>query len=288
MKDHTNKNKERIVRILMIIIPYIIIVGIFQVIATSILGLDILEQSMKISSWQRFVLVLFGTIGTFFSVWLFKKYIDKERFGSTGFGKMYIQDVFFGILIGFFIIGSGFLILVYMKEINYVTNSFLLKDFLLSLCTFVLVAVSEELFVRGYILGNLMQSMNKYKALIISSVFFSLMHGFNSNYGWFSGVVLFLSGILLGLPYLYKVNLWFPIALHFSWNFFQGTIFGFSVSGTSSYSLITQFRTSDTIWNGGSFGFEGSIFSIIFQIAAIVFIYLIFKKKQSNLLTGIP
>ncbi|NQX43471.1 hypothetical protein SAMN05421820_117108 [Pedobacter steynii] len=267
----------------MIVIPYIVIIGIFQFIASRILGLDILEEHIKMSSWQRFVMTLFGAFGTFFSVFLFKRYADKECFCTTGFRERHLYDVFWGVLIGFSVITSGFLTLVYMGKIKYLTNVFLPEDFLLSSCTFILVAASEELFVRGYVLGNLMHSMSKYKALIVSSVFFTLMHGLNSNYRWLAGIVLFLSGILLGLSYLYTGNLWFPIALHFSWNFFQGTIFGFGVSGTNAYSLITQFRHGDTIWNGGSFGFEGSILAVVFQIIPIVIIYLLLKKKQPNL-----
>ena len=53
----------------------------------------------------------------------------------------------------------------------------------------------------------------------------------------FSAMSLFLAGILLGITYIYTKNLWFPVALHLSWNLFQ-TLFGFNVSGKDFYSLI--------------------------------------------------
>ena len=72
--------------------------------------------------------------------------------------------------------------------------------------------------------------------------------------------------------------MWFPIALHFSWNFFQ-SLFGFNVSGIDMYSLI-EFKIMDSnVWNGGAFGFEGSILSVIVQIILIVLIFYHYNTK---------
>jgi hypothetical protein len=118
-------------------------------------------------------------------------------------------------------------------------------------------------------------------ALLVSSVFFSLMHIFNDNFSWIGFCNILLAGVLLGLPYIYTKNLWFPIALHFSWNFFQGIIFGFNVSGHVTYSLFSQTREVDTIWNGGKFGFEGSLLSLIFQLITIGGLWLYYRKKEN-------
>ncbi|MEO6728789.1 MAG: hypothetical protein ABIM99_02595 [Candidatus Dojkabacteria bacterium] len=75
----------------------------------------------------------------------------------------------------------------------------------------------------------------------------------------------------------------FPIGLHFGWNFFQGTIFGFNVSGKDTYSLIVTKDNTANMWNGGKFGFEGSILSIIFQLIAIILVWVIFKNRLKNI-----
>jgi uncharacterized protein len=106
------------------------------------------------------------------------------------------------------------------------------------------------------------------------------MRAGNANFTLLSMIDLFIAGFLSGLAYIYSKNLWFPIALHFSWNFFQGTIFGFNVSGKDTYSLIVTKDYSSNIWNGGGFGFEGSVLSIIFQFIAIVMVFLIFKNRK--------
>ena len=93
---------------------------------------------------------------------------------------------------------------------------------------------------------------------------------------------LFLAGLLFGSPCIYTKSLWFPIALHFSWNFFQGTIFGFNVSGMDTYSFITTKEDFANIWNGGGFGFEGSWLCILFQLLALLIVYFVFKKRMGS------
>jgi len=150
---------------------------------------------------------------------------------------------------------------------------------------YAIVAIVEEVLFRGYILRNLMISFNKYIALIISSLLFSAIHGFNPNIDLFGFIDLFLAGILLGISYIFTKNLWFPIALHFSWNLTQ-TFLGFNVSGQDVYSIVEFKITENNLLNGGNFGFEGSIFSIISQIIFTVIIWYYYNKKvQFNVIT---
>jgi hypothetical protein len=91
-----------------------------------------------------------------------------------------------------------------------------------------------------------------------------------------------LAGILLGTPYIFTQNLSIPFALHFSWNFFQGTIFGFNVSGKTIYSIISFSCPQETIWNGGKFGFEGSIICMFLQVMAIVGLAWYFQNAEQK------
>ena len=177
---------------------------------------------------------------------------------------------------------SGYLILVFLEEIQFAHMLIDTKGIILSILLFIFVAIGEEVLFRGYILKNLMTSFNKYVALIVSSILFALIHGLNPNIDLFSLTNLFLAGILLGLSYLYTKNLWFPIALHLSWNLFQ-SLFGFNVSGQDFYSLVEFNIIENNLLNGGAFGFEGSILSILFQLVVIFSIgYYYTRKKTLN------
>ena len=97
--------------------------------------------------------------------------------------------------------------------------------------------VGEEVSVRGFILKNLSSSLNKYIALVLSSLAYVYLQvnkgvtGINLNMIAEIGLVslfnLFLFGILLGLYCIYRNNLWFPIGLNFSWNYLKGPVCNF-------------------------------------------------------------
>ena len=174
---------------------------------------------------------------------------------------------------------TGYFLLIYIKEISFIKVNFDINELLISIILFVFVAVVEETLFRGYILKNLMISFNKYLALLVSSILFSLMHGFNPNINLFSIFNLFLAGIVLGLSYIYTKNLWFPISMHLSWNLFQ-TLLGFNVSGQVTYSII-EFKVDEgNLINGGDFGFEGSYLSLIAQTITIFGIGIYYNRKK--------
>lgn len=281
MKPEANKNQGW-KNILALIIPYFLVVGIFVSIAMLITGLD-WRNIKSASTKQLFVINLFNLTGTLLIVWLFTKYVDKKSFSSLCFKKsFYKQDILLGIVIGFSIMFLGFIWLILSHQIEFLSINSNLLDLMLSIVIFILVALSEEILFRGYILSNLMASFNKFIALIISAFLFSLMHSLIANINFIGLLNIFLSGLIFGVAYIYSKSLWFPIALHFSWNFFQGPVFGFNVSGRDTYSLLNTNADTANIWNGGSFGFEGSILSVLFQLIALFIVFIIFKSRATG------
>jgi len=283
MKE-THKPMKGWARVLTIFLPFVIALGISQILGFKVLGLSITHRPESMEPFQEMVIALFGLCGTLIVVGLFRRFLDKESFRSMGFCRFRsLTDISLGFVIGAAIMAVGFVLLIILNEITWVNTHFDLTKIIQLFILFVVVAITEELFFRGYILNNLMKSMNKVVALIVASVGFSLMHAANPGYNWFSFLNIALAGILLGVSYIYTKSLWLPIALHFSWNFFQGPVFGYNVSGqVINYSMISQSRVTDNLLNGGSFGFEGSILSIVFQVVAIAIIYLLFKKKEAD------
>lgn len=268
-------------RIFLLIIPYFIIVGFIQVITFLLLGYDLENFTEEQTSIQKLISLFSSFIGTFLLLWLFMRFVDKEKFINLGFHlKNRLKEINLGIGLGAVIMFLGFVILLTFNEIIYKKISFDFVEFVISIGIFLLVAIVEETLFRGYILKNLMLSFNKYLALVISSILFSLMHAANPSFDLVAFFDLFLAGILLGLSYIFTKNLWFPIALHFSWNFFQ-THVGFNVSGQDLYSIIEIDILENNLLNGGGFGFEGSILSLIFQVISIILIYKYFKTKKA-------
>ena len=206
-------------------------------------------------------------------VWLFIRFIDRKPLESFGLRiKGYEKDLKMGLALGAGLIAIGFLILFILGYLSVDGFSFPVGTLILYFLLFVVVSFHEEIMMRGYVLNNLMQSMNRYAALSISSVIFMSIHLLNPNVNFLSVVNLFLAGIVLGIYYIHKPNLWLPIGMHLTWNFFQGPIFGFEVSGIETKSIINQSVRGNEIITGGAFGFEGSILATILIITIIVYL----------------
>ena len=106
------KNKEvGWQRVLKIIIPYIFIVGSFQLIGMLIIGVDFKNYELaERTSEQHLINTFFSLLGTFFVLWLFMKYVDKEKFINLGFHfKSRLKEFNYGIIIGALIMIVGWL-----------------------------------------------------------------------------------------------------------------------------------------------------------------------------------
>ena len=247
-----------------------------------IIGKDILSNDQDLSTFQELIIFTFDLIGIILLLWIFMKFVDKENFSKLGFqNKNVFKELSIGFLIGIAVVFIGFVFLLFIDQINVTYSAFSLKEIVLSFLLFSVISIAEEVLVRGYILKNLIVSFNKYFALILSSLLFAAMHLANSHISYIAFTNIFLGGILLGLSYIYTKNLWVPIGLHLGWNLFQ-SLLGFNVSGQDIYSIFDITRDTDNILNGGQFGFEGSILSVILEVVFIIgFIYYNNSKKES-------
>jgi len=223
----------------------------------------------------------FGFIGMFLIAWFFRRFIDRKTLWSLGFEfSAYKKDFILGFIIGISLITSGFCLLLILGNLSIENLNFNISLLIGYFLMFSIGSFNEEIMIRGYILSNFMDSMDKYTALIVSSLLFALMHFANANVTALSFINIFLAGILLGIYYIHKRNLWLPISLHFSWNFFEGPLFGFEVSGVDVKGAISQNIQGPDLLTGGPFGFEGSVIATFLMIISIVILH--YKYQEDN------
>ena len=265
-------------RALLIFIPFLVVLGAFEFLGAMVINAPLFYYA-EWSSTEKLVVTIFGMVGTVLLVLTFLRFVDKEPISSIGIKRHFSRSqlIYSGIFVTLSI-GIGFLLLLISGQIQFQAFNFQFMPFLQSFTLFIIAAFGEEIFVRGYILKNLTQSFSDKTALLLSSLLFCALHLFNPNIDIISIIDLFLAGIVLGIAYLYSGNLWLPFSIHFFWNFIQSHL-GFMVSGQSIYSLIRIELTKNTIWNGGAFGFEGSILAIVFELFAIAFLWRMLKGR---------
>lgn len=155
---------------------------------------------------------------------------------------------------------------------------------LLYLMLYTLVGFAEEIMCRGYFLSVLKQCKNKYIPYIGSAIIFSLLHAGNPGVDILAFINIFLCGLFLSYAVYKTHSLWLGIGYHITWNFFQGNVFGFPVSGLSNFnvSIYNSYILKDNIFNGGCFGPENGLLYTIFSIILILWLYFFINKKQEN------
>jgi membrane protease YdiL (CAAX protease family) len=278
--ENKNPKFEGWLRVVIFIIPFI-----FTIFFTDIISYFFANFIFETKSESIKLLIIKFNDFIFVNIllFIFRKYIDKNSIKSMGFElQNRFKDIIIGTLIGFFVMFFSYYLLLNLGEITLLKSTFNLSEIITAILIYLFVAYVEEIVFRGYILNNFMLSCNKFWALFWSSLLFGLLHCFNPNMDIFSFLSIILAGYFLGITYIFTRNLWFPIALHFSWNFFQSMV-GFNVSGQDFYSCINFNIVSPNKLNGGSFGLEGSYIStaVEFVVIGLVFwYYTIFKKKN--------
>lgn len=274
-------------RIFLFIIAYTFIGGIFLLIGGLLIGIPSEDFGIidNLSLDKITKLQFFNLLGIVLSIFIFRKFVDRRTFLSIGLSvKNRFADFITGFVITIAIFSLGFFTLYFFNYIKITGINFNANTLLLNFFLFLFISLIEELMMRGYILNNLLESMNKYLALIISSVIFSLFHIFNDNTSLLGMINLFLAGLTLGAAYIYTRNLWFPISLHLFWNFIQGPILGFNVSGMKLDTLIVFNSKGSDLITGGDFGFEGSILCTILELISFIGILYYFRRKETLLL----
>jgi membrane protease YdiL (CAAX protease family) len=123
-------------------------------------------------------------------------------------------------------------------------------------------ATIEELLFRGYVF-RWIAAANPWRAILVSAALFGGLHGFNHGATVFSSLAIALeAGILLSAAYLASGNLWFPIGIHFGWNFAEGPIFNVPISGNPTPGLVLGSLHGPAWLTGGDFGVEASAVAI--------------------------
>ncbi len=234
---------------------------------------------LEASMWAQFAGIIFAVI-------MMSSVCERTQNGLLGFTRGHIgRHVIYGMWIGFllitvvgaliFISGSLAIVEVHMDQALF---KLIAKGFMI----FIAVSLSEELFCRGYLQGLCRYQYGSFAGIWIPTAVFAGLHVCNPGV-WDSPlgfINLLLAGIMLGICRERTGTLWMPIGIHLTWNFVQGYVYGFQVSGQFTPSILVIEPSGSVVLSGGEFGAEGSLYATIVLIACIVYFYKYDSSKR--------
>lgn len=259
-----------------------ILVGIVALIVAVILMGSPEEAGTSI--WANTIVQLIAITA---SVYIARRWLDKRSFASLGLelDKHTLVDLLAGI-------GITFVQMVFIFAVMFAFNWVKFEGFawevdplntviggvLTFFGIYILVGWQEELLSRGYHLQTIASGTNLFWGVVLSSAVFGVLHLGNPNVTGLNALLIslgiFLAGVYLAYGYLRTKQLWLPIGLHIGWNFFQGVVFGFPVSGTDSYRLTRISVQGPDLWTGGAFGPESGLIVLPALLLGGFLIYL--------------
>lgn len=273
---------------------------------SSVIG-AVLVVSLQISrvsdSAQTFIFYTVGFLTSFLCAliigWLCGKFLEDLPFRALGFWftKGWFKDLVLGLAIGTLsillaaaisMIGGGL-----RFQINQTAEpSAIINTLGFSLLVFIIGAANEEAMFRGYALQTLSRAKLAWFGIFLTSVPFALLHARNPNVSVFGLINTALAGIWFGVAYLKTRTLWFPFALHMTWNWIQGAFLGIPVSGIKEIMPNPVLQAVDigpTWLTGGHYGLEGGFActaAMIVSIAAIWFLPFLKPTEEMLALTN--
>jgi uncharacterized protein len=218
------------------------------------------------------------------TVWLMARFIDHRPFADYGFhfNRAWAADFAIGLLLGALMLSGVFFteeragwVVVTGASVSGLSVG-VASAVSVRLLSWIATGINEELVFRGYQIRNLAEGFMGPKrdaraalltAALTSSAYFGLAHLLNANATVLSTVIIMVAGLMLSLPVLLTGELALSIGFHITWNFFEGTVYGFAVSGSvPATHLFTIGQRGPVYWTGGAFGPEGGLVCLLWLL----------------------
>ncbi len=229
---------------------------------------------------------IFVTLGRFiivpFVIYFYVTKIEKRSWRSIGFSKGNgFSSTLKGLLFGFLMFSAVVAIGMLLGQFRF--EGYDLSSLILVIPYFILFAIqcfSEEMYARGWTITYFFKRHSIFLAMVINCIVFALPHLLSPGIDLLSIVNIFIVGMVFAVMFLRFDNIWVCGGVHTAWNFSQGIILGFNVSGYTTPSIMKFSQVGQNLINGGAFGPESSLITTaVFIISLIIAVYYPNRKN---------
>lgn len=226
---------------------------------------------------------LYGCVITIALVFILVTKLEKRSLRSIGFSK---NNVASSLLKGFII---GFLMFLAVVVIGFLLGEYRFNGFSPSFSLmlipfffgFAVQSFSEEITTRGWVMTYLSKRHSVMVGFFANAIIFVLMHAFNKGFNVIAAVNIFIVAMFLSVLFWKYDNIWICGAFHTVWNFSQGCIFGFTVSGEISPPAVLSFsQVNMSAVGGGVFGLESGLIATFVLLCALAVAYYYPRKTD--------
>lgn len=230
---------------------------------------------------------LFMNIFTVIYILLFSKYVlkldaAKLWLKKKGSEKNYLK----GYVVGAAMFCAFMAIsLIFNNTVFEGRGSLGIINTLLYIPAYAVQSFEEELLSRGLFQRVVKDKFGVIASMLLPSIFFMALHLGNSGITLVAIVNLIVVGVLFSLMVYATGSLWYAAAAHAAWNYFQGSIFGMSVSGNDFGGSLLKFKIigENELLTGGKFGPEGTVVVVFILIATSIYYYYKIRRNSGSL-----
>ena len=223
-------------------------------------------------SIENYVLIVLGAVALLALYWGGVRLIEKGPAKDLSLKRL-APHLGLGLLFGALFMGCVVGIIALCGYASFAAGDCTGREIAAACFLCLSTAVGEETLFRGILFRWLDERWGVVPALIVSGLLFGFLHLGNPNATvWSSIAIAIEAGLMLGAAYKWSGTLWFPIGIHWAWNYVQGTVFGIAVSGQDvGGSLWQTAMEGPKLITGGTFGAEASLVAVLLGAALTVF-----------------
>lgn len=232
-----------------------------------------------------FLITLAGLLWTLTLTWAFRRWLDKAPFRDLGFARgAFWKEAAIGLGIGLASMIVVLLIQLVLRWASLTLAAGAAAPGALASTALALLpaAATEEIVFRGYVLQTLESWRGWRLGVIVSSILFGLAHAVNPHVGLLALTNIAAAGVVFCLAYRLTRRLWLPVAYHFMWNYAQGPVFGFPVSGMDFGAAAQTTVTGPALWTGGAFGPEGGLLVTLVLVVTGLGLWSVIKSRHGG------